>query len=40
VIIAEDYDDMKSLKLFIRFLHFFDCSNEYNFNCKQDIFIL
>jgi len=26
--IAEYYDDTKSLKLFIRFFHFFDCSNQ------------
>jgi len=28
IIIAEDYDYMKNLKLYIRFLHFFDGSNQ------------
>jgi len=28
--IAEDYDDTKNLKLFIRFFHFFYCSNQTN----------
>jgi len=26
--IAEDYDDTKNLKLFIRYFHYFDCSNQ------------
>ena len=26
--IAEDYDDTTNLKLFIRFFHIFDCSNQ------------
>jgi len=26
--IAEDYDDMKNSKVFIRFFHFFVCSNQ------------
>jgi len=26
--IAEDYDDTKNLKFFIRFFHFFHCSNQ------------
>jgi len=28
VMIAEDYDYTKKLKLFIRFFHLFDCSNQ------------
>jgi len=26
--IAENYDDTKNLKLFIRFFHFLDCSDQ------------
>jgi len=26
--IVEDHDDTENLKLFIRFFHFFDCSNQ------------
>jgi len=28
MMIAEDYDDTKNLKLFIQFFHYFDCSNQ------------
>jgi len=26
--IVEDYEDTKNLKLFIKYVHFFDCSNQ------------